>query len=284
MNELSSMSNYIQINTIERIDQDMLYMEMYDHQANTYKHTCVKYGPSDRQFYVFKQFVSNVTQRIVSMKMAKQECLIFHSPDAPNVGVYCLNSNALEHKQEIESAPVQKAITLIDEFHSSLVLLSVAGPLQIWLETVAGKLTLKQTIELLNPSWVTATPFQHFNYIAVCSEPMNNSVHYGAIEIYRAAEKGDYYQFQKISIKLPKQIEFSVLPSQELVLYVLTENPIQPFIVYRYAGVEGFKEFVLGSTLPKGHHFTVMTNQAYRKEFVVFNANGDALIIEGVLI
>lgn len=56
---------------------------------------------------------------------------------------------------------------------------------------------------------------------------------------------------QVIELDAPLQVEFTVLPSNELVLYILTENPTAPFVVYMYNGISGFTEAIVGSTVPQ---------------------------------
>lgn len=50
-----------------------------------------------------------------------------------------------------------------------------------------------------------------------------------------------FTHWQDITVEAPIQVEFLILPSQELILYILTDNPAKPLIVYMYQGLERFK-------------------------------------------
>lgn len=82
-------------------------------------------------------------------------------------------------------------------------------------------------------------------------------------------------------VNAPIQVEFSVLPTDELVLYVLTDSVTEPFIVYQYEGISGFKKKIVASHVPKSNQmrqFTTKTNQ----HFVILNGDNEIRIIQGV--
>lgn len=76
---------------------------------------------------------------------------------------------------------------------------------------------------------------------------------------------GSYEHVQTIQVDIPAQIEITnVHGSGELVLYMLTESRIRPFVVFKYTGVTLFREFFVATTLPLGRRFRVFgpTNDA----------------------
>ena len=74
------------------------------------------------------------------------------------------------------------------------------------------------------------------------------------------------------------EIEFSIIhDTDDLLLYILTKNPLKPFIVYKYNGINGFVEFVVGSTIPHGNNLTLMKN--FNQEFIAITINNNELLI-----
>lgn len=81
---------------------------------------------------------------------------------------------------------------------------------------------------------------------------------------------GKFVRWQNIKVDAPTRAEFAVLPSEELSLYVLTQNPVSPLIVYIYEGIAGFNEKMISSLIPnvqnmnqfsiRGDHFLVLQN------------------------
>lgn len=45
-----------------------------------------------------------------------------------------------------------------------------------------------------------------------------------------------------MKIRAPIEVKFSVLPSNELLLYILTRDPTEPLKAFIYEGIFGFKE------------------------------------------
>lgn len=45
---------------------------------------------------------------------------------------------------------------------------------------------------------------------------------------------------QTIFVKVPSKIQFALLPTGDLVLYVLTDNPTHPISIYSYNGITHF--------------------------------------------
>lgn len=115
---------------------------------------------------------------------------------------------------------------------------------EIWNQNVRTQVLL-----VPNPVCVSSISFHGKQYLAVCSYPLDQSVHHGSIEIYESFNDLTFNLVQTIQQKIPRKIEFSILPTQDLILYALTDNPTQPLIIYKYSGITYFKEFLTYSPL-----------------------------------
>lgn len=53
-------------------------------------------------------------------------------------------------------------------------------------------------------------------------------------------------------MEAPRFVSFQHLPTGQLALYVLTDNPARAFLVYLYRGIEGFVEETAGLAVHPG--------------------------------
>lgn len=96
------------------------------------------------------------------------------------------------------------------------------------------------------------------------------------------SQKGDLFLLHSIAVTSPSNIKFCQLPSDELVLYVMTENPATPFIVYNYRGLAGFKEWLVASTLPLIKDFFPVTDNNNDKHLVVMTNHEKIMVLEAL--
>lgn len=90
-----------------------------------------------------------------------------------------------------------------------------------------------------------------------------------------------FEHWETVLVNAPLHVEFSVLPTDELVLYVLTDSVTEPLIVYQYEGISGFKKKIVASGLSKSNNmrqYTTKTDQ----HFVLLKSDNEITIIQGV--
>jgi hypothetical protein len=126
-----------------------------------------------------------------------------------------------------------------------MILLSDDRQVEIWLNQVR-----QQVLLVPNSVCVASVSYKGKSYLAVCSYPMEGAgVQQGSIEIYESHSDQPFSLVQTIQHKIPRKLQFSILPTQELILYALQENPTQPLIIYKYTGITYFKEVLTYSPL-----------------------------------
>ncbi|KAF2893085.1 hypothetical protein ILUMI_13089, partial [Ignelater luminosus] len=147
-----------------------------------------------------------------------------------------------------------KAISVLIEGipHIFIVNNQEQGNINIWRKGTGSKFEIKQVIYISNPNSIAFTFSQGDYYLAIASGHVQQAKYPGFLDIRKFnKDLKEFKTIQKIDINVPLEVEFAVLPTKELILYVLTENPVKPLVVYEYQGISGFKEKIIGSTLPK---------------------------------
>lgn len=73
-------------------------------------------------------------------------------------------------------------------------------------------------------------------------------------------------------------MEFAVLPSQELLLFSLTESSTQPLIVYEYSGISGFTQKIVASGLGKSISMKQFVTRE-QEHFIVLRLVSDVVLV-----
>ncbi|GAB0097439.1 hypothetical protein DMENIID0001_130760 [Sergentomyia squamirostris] len=270
------------IGKLHLLGQDFLFTEKYSHEMK-YKQTIFHYV-QDNIKVIYERF-TKTPRRIASVKQdVKSECIVEYSVKDSEVSVECLS---IYEAGNISWVPYQKLkIVGIKEILplriNMFAVLTANGTIAILQHHPGKKWQEKQTLPIINPLDMSSENFEGHLFLAICSGQTRNSVHHGSVEIFRHIGK-QFVHFQHIPIESPTRISFSILPTGEFVLYVLTGNPGQPLIVYIYSGISGFRQFVVGSTVARGHRLTVIQLPRFRKEFVAVISTQEASLVEAIM-
>ena len=97
-------------------------------------------------------------------------------------------------------------------------------------------------------------------------------------------DKIEFVHIQSIKDKIPSKTEFSILPSSDLLLYVLTNNPLQPLLVYGFNGINNFNETVVSSTtVTNGVDMTSIKIDQDVEILSIISKNNEVVLIEAVM-
>lgn len=88
-----------------------------------------------------------------------------------------------------------------------------------------------------------------------------------------------FYKWQNVDVNAPIQAEFAILPSNELVLYVITDDPSSPLIVYVYEGIFQFQRKIVTTTVSKILNLQTLTTLDFKHYILVQNLN-ESLVIQ----
>ncbi|XP_015834885.2 uncharacterized protein clos isoform X1 [Tribolium castaneum] len=204
--------------------------------------------------------LTNLTRSTTSFVLSYTgtNCTLFiYSNCAPKI--FCEIEGSIELLQTLEaSIGLEGSSISID---GTLFLAIITEPrdglleseIDLWrLNNNTGYFEIHQTVFEAQPRSVATASYNGFHYLAVACGHLQNAIYSGRVEIRKFDESSlQFVPWQSLELDAPIQVEFSVLPSNELILYVVTDNPTQPLLVYRYEGIAGFKLALAGSTLPK---------------------------------
>jgi hypothetical protein len=222
---------------LEHLGREFLVLEIYLVQQKTYRQCLLDFDPIKLTFKSFQQFESPVSRRFISLSGSNSSCLASYSPDSPNIQAHCGSADKLF----LETSPI-KSISRLDQL---MILLSDDRRVEIWLNQAR-----QQVLLVPNSVCVASVSFKGKSYLAVCSYPMEGAgVQQGSIEIYESHSDQPFSLVQTIQHKIPRKLQFSILPTQELILYALQDNPTQPLIIFKYTGITYFKEVLTYSPL-----------------------------------
>lgn len=92
-----------------------------------------------------------------------------------------------------------------------------------------------------------------------------------------------FVTYQMMNLNAPIQVEFSLLPSDELILYVVTDNPVEPLVTLRYEGVSGFVKTDIFKAISTTTGMIQFTTEM-QEHFVITQHEGEFTIRKGVFV
>ncbi|XP_074037516.1 closca [Leptinotarsa decemlineata] len=217
-------------------------------------------------------FLTKGTHFLTSFKIESMNsfCLLFID-FLLDMNILCLGADEEFYiHQRLESEKPFMASALSVAEHQYLITIRKEDPrTSIWKMNDKFKFEIYQTLYEGDPISLSSISCTHGAFVAVAYGHLLNTKEFGKV-IIRRFDKNleEFVIWQTIKLKTPVQIEFALLPTQELVLYITTENPAEPFNVYIYEGISDFSRNVGGSTIPniinmnqfslKNGHFVVV--------------------------
>ncbi|XP_053679007.1 uncharacterized protein LOC128729376 [Anopheles nili] len=251
-----------------------LFVEFIERDSKTFVQQILDLHTETTDMYKFVPlYVMNSTRSrdVIWLKMAKLDCIVMYSKGTVGLEIRCLREHNLVQILDVRQIEETVAPVQMVALENHLVMLDSNEHIQIWRTTGTFYMKHHQTIAVSHPSYLSVARYENQLMLAINSEHTPNTAHHGSIEIWRKALSANttFVQHQLILTKLPKQLQFSVLPSRELVLYTLTENWLHPLVVYRYEGVTGFREILTTNTIrQKAKRLSVLKMRLAQTEIV----------------
>ncbi|XP_052901002.1 uncharacterized protein LOC128307276 [Anopheles moucheti] len=251
-----------------------LFVEFLEHGSKAYVQQILDLSSETSSMYKFiPLYVMNSTRPrdVLWMKIVNLDCVVMYTKGMVGLEVRCLREHNLVHILDVRQIVDTVVPMQIVALENHLIILDNSERIQIWRATASFYLKHHQTIAVSHPSYLSVARYENQLMLAVNSEHSPNTAHHGSIEIWRKALAANttFVQHQLILTKLPKQLQFSVLPSKEMLLYTLTENWLHPLVVYRYEGVTGFREILTTNTIrQKAKRMSVLKLRLARKEII----------------
>ncbi|XP_055704200.1 uncharacterized protein LOC129802424 isoform X2 [Phlebotomus papatasi] len=273
------------IDRLHLLGQDYLFTEKYSEDIG-YKQTIFHYA-KDKIKVIYERF-TDTPKRMTSVKLnsknSKQDCIVQYSVKDFQVTVECLmvNESGNVTWKPYQNLIIPDAREIMPLKINSFAVITTNGSVILLENHPKEKWQEKQTLTVINPLDMSSETFEDKLFLGICSGQTKNSVHHGSVEIFRLIGK-EFVHFQNIRIESPVRLQFSILPTGEFVLYVLTSNPAQPLIVYKYSGISGFRQFAIALTIPRGNRLSVIKIPKFSKEFVAVLSPNEATLLEAIM-
>lgn len=274
--------NIIDITKLKFFNRDFLIIQTKNRHTGLFKHTFFTY--LNKKFSNVFEIYSNASRQLVSMDTIDSSivsnCFAAFSDKHKNMQISCAYSN---HKGFIDFTMVKELSTpplyQVKCMENELILLDVDGRIHIWKLDEKFNAVQSQVIKTIHP--IRQISIEHYHgtrFITACSKYTKNSIQYGSVEIYKLMEKDEKYKHvQIVSLDDSIQAELSILPTGDLMLYVLTNSPLAPLSIYKYTGITNFQKFLDATTIPQGSEITAFNINA-TSEFLSMIVSGHGIM------
>ncbi|KAK9870805.1 hypothetical protein WA026_009763 [Henosepilachna vigintioctopunctata] len=202
--------------------------------------------------------ISNGIQQITPMEIDQSKCLLLLFKHEKYLNILCdFNSPGdIRFNQSAQIGKyIQSTVTNIDGVPFIILinsqednLRSPKGSVEVWTKQ-NSQFEIHQVIFLPDPppKNAAAITYRGIHFLSVV---YNGGLWQGHVDILRYNKsRGKYELSQKITLRNPVRTEFSVIPSGELLLFVLG-IPDETLSVFKYTGISGFKKQITTSSIP----------------------------------
>lgn len=267
-----SMASY-QITKLSKVTykrMDHLFVEIFDKTtAKTFFQNLMLLDPTSKTFTVQVELTSEFSSQFFMLDNGAGPCFGYIYPSFENLNIFCDG----QPTTVLKTAPIRMASSQ----NGIIILLTDDHQLQVWYQ-----LKIRQVLKVMNPQSFTSIRYGEKFYLVVSSDKVEQSIHHGGVEIF---ESGDDIQFklvQSFELENPFLVQFTEIPSGDLLLYILTRNPGKTFNVYKYAGASYFVETIGISTIVNTASDLCTISIDDHSEFIAV-VSKDIFIIEAVM-
>ncbi|GJQ87584.1 hypothetical protein Trydic_g17425 [Trypoxylus dichotomus] len=220
-----------------------------------------------------------------------QTCFVFVYVNDKHPDIYCKSNSEwnIYFYQELETCTKFEPVTFA--IKSTVYILTIDDRTEdnqnciiLWKYDVNTRFFIAhQKMYITASNGISTITYKNVQYLAVSSGHLQGAQYEGSVEVYRFnIMNGSFMHWQDIPIEAPIQVEFAILPSNELVLHVLTNDLIEPLRIYIYEGVNGFQQRHFATSFGEIHRmkqFNTIGNQ----HFISVWHNNQISLIESYL-
>lgn len=253
---------------LRRIDH--LFVEVFERNTNSYLQQLMVLDVANQRFVPVISDKKPISTQYFTVDPESSSCYGSVSPSLPNINIICTGSSPTILKTD--------PIRMVSSQNGLIILLTDDHQLQIWQNQ-----KIQQVLKVMNPQNFASARHDGKLYLAVTSDRVEQSIHHGSIEIFESQDNQiNFSLVQSIDLENPFMVQFSVIPSNDLLLYILTKNSGKALSVFKYAGASFFVETIQSSTIINtGSHLDTV-NIDGQTEFIAVVSN-EVFIIEAVL-
>lgn len=226
----------IEISQFDKViydSKDHLFVEIFDKSTQNFIQQLMILDFKSRTFVNEISATSPVSTKLFTV-VKKHPCYGAIVKDIENINLVCISETTL-----MKTPPIRMVKTL-NNVVVMLVTIDNELKIQIW----NGE-KFVNTLNVLKPQTFTIVHHKHKYYLAVISGRVEKSTHHGSIEIFESADDLiDFTRVQSFEVENPFKLKFSVIPTGDLLLYILTKHPGKALVVYVHAGASYFTKFI----------------------------------------
>lgn len=246
-----------------------LYLEIYEKSSKTFYPSLMVLDLSVKTFVSVQQSENRFTSQWFTLDDGSSACYGSFFPSFANLNVICEG----QLPTVLKTAPIR----MVSSQNGFIILLTDDHQIQVWYQQ-----KIRQILKVLNPQSFTCVQLGGKFYLAVTSDKVEQSIHHGSIEIFESDEDINFLLVQSLELENPNIVKFSVIPSGDLLLYILTKNAGKTLSIYKYAGASYFVESIGSSTIVNTGS-DLSTIRVDDKTEIIAIVSGEVFIIEAVL-
>lgn len=249
---------------------DHLFVEVFDRTSSQFLQQLMLLDIPSRRFVAVITDQKPVSAQYFTVETRNNDCYGAIFPSSKNLNIICATSPSTV----LETDPIR----MVSSQNDIIILLTDDHQLQIW-----HRQKIQQVLKVMNPKSFASTRHNEKFYLAVTSDKVEQSIHHGSIEVLESSVSDiNFIHVQSFDLDNPFMVQFSVIPSGDLLLYILTKNPGKALSVYKYAGASYFIESIESSTIINtGSHLTTINIDGHTELIAI--VSNEVFIIEAVL-
>lgn len=249
---------------------DHLYVELFDKNSKQFFQNLLQFDSSSGQFVAILQHDTKISAQLFTVDDGSSACYGVIFPSLENLDIACHGLEATVLKTD--------SLRKVSSQDGIIILLTEDHQLQIWYQR-----KIRQVLKVINPQSFASVKFEGKYYLAVSSDKVEQSIHHGSIEIFESSlDDINFKLVQSLELENPFLVKFSVIPSDDLLLYILTKNAGKTLSIYKFAGASYFVETIGSSTIVNTASDLTTIRVDDQHEFVAI-VSGDVYIIEAVM-
>lgn len=260
-----------QFHKIRYAGTDRLFVELFDLINSKFVQMLLHYDPLSKSFVPFIQTQDDMSMKIFTWSNGSTPCYgsIFQSFE--NIIINCEKYP----KTLIKTRPIKK----ISSHDDVLIFLTDNESVKVWYNSKFFNLP-----PVTNPQSFTSIKYNDKIFLAVRSDKFEGTNHNGQINVFVSSiHEMKFSHLQKLTPDIPVAMEFSKTPSGDLMLYILSKNPMKALRVFTYAGSSSFVELTDNTIISEASDMDVI--QIDNNSEVLSVVSGDNVhIIQAVLI
>lgn len=253
--------------TYKRLDH--LFVEIFDKTEKNFFQNLMQLDPASKTFTANFTMTSKFSSQFFTLDDGAGSCFGYIYPSFENLNIFCDSKGTTVWK----TAPIR----MVSSQNGIIILLTDDHQLQVWYQQ-----KIRQVLKVMNPQSFTSIRYGGKFYLVVSSDKVEQSIHHGSIEIFESGDDINFKLVQSFELENPFLVEFTKIPSGDLLLYILTRNPGKTFNVYKYAGASYFVETIGSSTIVNTASDLCTINIDDHSEFIAV-VSGEVFIIEAVM-